>query len=395
MKRAVALAGLGFAALHALPVAAKEGDTVRPFVSYTRFYDSNLFRLDESEYGLVQQKSDQYGILSAGVNVDWQPGRQRIMAAASKSLIRFQNNTPLDYDGSDYQLKWNWRLGNHWSGQVGATESVTQSSFSDLVGLQINNQVTRENRFASAEWQLHPRWSAGVGAASASSTNNTIQQAPLDYEDSSVSVTLGYTTPKGSKLRAQARKIDGEYPNRPITYVDRLYTQTEYNLLGDWNASGKLTAHGRIGYTQRKNDTQSQRDFSGVTGRISADYVPTGKTMLSWALYRELANSDDLNASYQVNTGTSLGAIWGLTSKASLRVSGSYEKRSFEGDTGLVVPGLVQRDEDTLSGSLSLSYSPVSMAMIDIGVQAGRRDSNIPANDYRFHSVFVSVRADF
>lgn len=395
MKRAVALAGLGFAALQALPVAAKEGDTVRPFVSYTRFYDSNLFRLDESEYVLVQQKSDQYGVLSAGVNVDWQPGRQRVMAVASKSLVRFQNNTHLDYDGSDYQLRWNWRLGNHWSGQVGATESVTQSSFSDLVGLQINNQVTRENRFASAEWQFHPRWSAGVGAASTSSNNSTTQQALLDYEDSSVSATLGYTTPKGSKLRAQVRKVDGEYPDRPIAYLDRLYTQTEYKLLGDWSVTGKLTAHGTIGYTQRKNDTQSQRDFSGVTGRISADYFPAGKTMLTWALYRELANSDDLNASYLVNTGTSLGAVWGLTPKTSLRVNGSYENRSFEGDTGLVVPGLVQRDEDTLSGTLSLSYSPVSMAMIDIGVQAGRRDANIPANDYRFHSIFVSVRADF
>lgn len=395
MKRTFALAGLGLAALQALPVAAKEGDTLRPFVSYTRYYDSNLFRLDESEYGLVQEKSDQYGVLSAGVNVDWQPGRQRVTAVASKSLVRFQNNTHLDYDGSDYQLRWNWRLGNHWSGQVGATESVTQSSFSDLVGLQINNQVTRENRFASADWQFHPRWSAGVGAATAKASNSTAQQAPLDYEDSSVSATLGYTTPKGSKLRAQVRKVDGEYPNRPITYVDRLYTQTEYNLLADWSLTGKLIARGKIGYTQRENDTQSQRDFSGVTGRITADYSPTGKTMLTWALYREIANSDDLNATYQVNTGTSLGAAWQMTSRTTLRASGSYENRSFEGDTGLVIPGLVQRDDDTLSGTLSLSYSPVPMATINIGVQAGRRDSNIPANDYKFHSVFVSVRADF
>jgi hypothetical protein len=35
------------------------------------------------------------------------------------------------------------------------------------------------------------------------------------------------------------------------------------------------------------------------------------------------------------------------------------------------------------------------MATIDIGVQAGRRDSNMPDDDYSFHSAFVSVRADF
>lgn len=393
MKTRLSCVALG--ALLALPAMAKEGDTFRPFVSYTRYYDSNLYRLAESEEVLVPQLSDQYGVLSAGLDVDWQPGRQRVIASASKNLVRFSRYSNLDYDGSDYQLKWNWRLGNHWSGQVGATESVTQSSLSDQLGLPVNNTVTRENRFASAEWQFHPRWNVGVGAATATSTNSTVQQAPLDYEDQSVSATLGYTTPKGSKLRGQFRQVDGEYPNRPMLYLDRFYTQTEYNLLGDWSVTGKLTARGRIGFTQRENDTQSQRDFSGMTGRVSMDYFPTGKTMLTWALYREIGNSDDFNASYQLNTGTSLGAAWLITSKITLRANGSFENRSFEGDTGVVIPGLVQRDEDTLSGSLSLSYAPVRMATIDIGLQAGRRDSNIPVNDYTFRSVFVSVRAEF
>jgi exopolysaccharide biosynthesis operon protein EpsL len=391
----IRLSCVALGALLALPAMAKEGDTFRPFVSYTRHYDSNLYRLAESEEALVPQLSDQYSVLSAGLNVDWQPGRQRVIASASKNLVRFSRYSNLDYDGSDYQLKWYWQLGNHWSGQVGAIEKVTQSSLNDQLGLPVNNTVTRESRFATAEWQFHPRWNAGVGAATATSTNSTPGLALSDYEDQSVSATLGYTTRKGSKLRGELRQVDGEYPNRPVTYVDQFYTQTEYNLLGDWNVTGKLTVRSKIGYTQRENDTQSQRDFSGVTGRVSADYFPTGKTLLTWALYREIANSDDLNASYQLNTGTSLGAAWLITSKITLRANGSFENRSFEGDTGVVIPGLIQRDEDTLSGSLSLSYAPVRMATIDVGLQTGRRDSNTPVNDYTFNSVFVSVRADF
>lgn len=393
MRRALPLAGLVLAALSALPALAKEGDTLRPFVSYTRYYDSNLYRLARSEYALVPQLSDQYGVLSAGLNVDWQPGRQRVVASAAKNLVRFSRNTRLDYDGSDYKLQWNWRLGNRWSGQVGATESVIQSSFSDLVGLLINNQVTRENKFVQADWQFHPRWHAGLGAAAATSINSTVQQATLDYEDTSVSATLGYTTPKGSKLRGQLRQVDGKYPNRlPGFFVDRAYTLTEYNLLGDWSVGGKLITRAKIGYVQRENDTLSQRDFSGLAGRVSADYFPTGKTMLSWAVYREIANSDDINASYQLNSGTSLGAAWLIMPKITLRANGSFENRSFQGNTGF---GGIQRDEDTLSGSISLSYAPVRMATIDVGLQAGRRDSNIAVNDYTFHSVFVSVRADF
>lgn len=404
MKCLVPLAGLALSALQAVPALAKEGDTFRPFVSYTRYYDSNLFRLAEGETTVVVENgvvvpvtrdagSDQYGVLNAGLNMDLRLGRQSIQAIASKNWVRFSHFTSLDYDGSDYQLRWNWRLGNHWTGRIGATESVTQTSFNDLSlgGLQaINNQVTRDNQFVSAEWQFHPRWNVGLGADGVTVSNSTTQQAPLDYEDTSVSASLGYTTPKGSRLRAQVRRAEGEYPNRlPGLSVERAYTQTEYNLLGDWNVAGKLVTRAKVGYVQRENDT-AQNGFSSLAGRLSADYVPTGKTALNWAVYRELSNSDDLNASYQLNTGTSLGASWLATSKVTLRASASFENRSFQNDTGLA-----QRDEDSLSGSLSLSYAPVRMATIDAGLQAGRRDSSIDDNDYRFHSVFVRVQAGF
>lgn len=393
MKRALPLVGLVLGALLAMPVQAKEGDTFRPFVSYTRYYDSNLYRLAESEYFLLPQRSDQYGILSAGLNIDWRPGRQRVIASASKSRVRFSRYTNLDYDGSDYQLKWNWLLGNHWSGQIGTTENLTQSNLSDQIGLPVNNQVTRANRFVRAEWQFHPRWSAGLGAESATSTNSTVQRSSLDFEDRSVSATLGYATPKGSKLRGQLRRLDGQYPNRSASlYVDRVYTQTEYNLLGDWNVGGKLVAHGKAGYVKRENGTLSQRNFSGLAGRLSADYYPTGKTLLNWALYREIGNSDDVNATYQVNTGTSLGAAWLALPKVTLRANASFENRRFQGNTGY---GGAQRNEDTSSGTLSLSYAPVHMGTIDVGVQAGRRNSSISVYDYTFHSIFVSVRADF
>jgi exopolysaccharide biosynthesis operon protein EpsL len=309
-------------------------------------------------------------------------------------LVRFSRYSSLDYDGSDYQLKWNWQLGNHWSGLIGATESVTQTSFADWYSLlAVSNEVTRDNQFAGAEWQFHPRWSVGLNAAVASSTNSSLLQAPNDYDNTIWSATLGYTTPKGGKLRGQLRQIDGEYPNRqPNSLVDRFYTQTEYNLLADWNMTGKLASNAKIGYVQRENDTLSERDFSGVAGRVSMDYYPTGKTILNWAIYREISNSNDVRATYQLNTGTSLGVAWRAAAKTTLRANTSYENRSFEGDTGVV--GL-QRDEDILSGSLSLNYVPVRMATIDIGVQAGRRDSNIADSNYTFHSVFMSMRADF
>ena len=46
-------------------------DTFQPFVSYARYYDSNLFRLSDSEIDAASQvfakTTDQYGVLSAGL----------------------------------------------------------------------------------------------------------------------------------------------------------------------------------------------------------------------------------------------------------------------------------------------------------------------------------------
>jgi exopolysaccharide biosynthesis operon protein EpsL len=381
-----------------LPALAKEGDTFRPFVSYARYYDSNLFRLSDSETAAASQvffeTTDQYGVLSAGLNVDWQPGRQRVLARASLSQTRYSRYSSQDNDGYDYQLRWNWQLGNHWSGLVGATESQSQSSYSDVSVSFVPNEVTRDRQFASANWLFHPRWEIGLNVHQSDVANSAPAQLISDYEDQGMSATLTYLTPKGSRFSGQLRKVDADYPNRVLGVIDNSYSQTEYNLLGDWRSTGKLTARGRLGYVQRDYPNVPARSYDGLNGRVSADYFPTGKTVLNLAVYRELGNSDDANATYSLNTGTSLGAAWLATSKITLRANASFENRDYQGDPGAVIVGTT-RNEDWLSGSLSVSYVPVRMATIDLGWQAGSRDSNISVDDYSYHLFFVNVRADF
>jgi exopolysaccharide biosynthesis operon protein EpsL len=398
-------------AMLAMPVHAHEGDTFRPFVSYGSFFDSNLFRLADNE-SPGTPRSERYSVLSAGLNVDWKPGRQEIVASATKTRVRYNRNTIYDSDGNDYQATWNWRLGNRLSGNAGATQSLSQSNF-DSVGL-VNNQVTRKRRFGHAEWEFHPRWRIGGGIETADYANSAPSLVSQDVQQRTQDVVLTYRTPKGSSLRAQVRRIDAEYPNAqclsnafPFCFevADNSYQQTEYNLLGDWGVSGKLKLHGQAGWVDRKYENtlrnysnffvpapKPRPDFNGLAGRISADWYATGKTLLSVSAYQELGGASDINASSVLKKGASVNGVWLMREKWRLNAGATFENRDFKGDPGTTQ---LQRNDDTISETLSISYMPIEAVSVDVGVSAGRRDSNISVEDYQFHMVFANVRADF
>ena len=404
--------------LPAVPALAKEGDTLRPFVSFGQFYDSNLFRLAGNE-SPGTQRDDRYGVLSAGINVDWKQSRQQIVANVTKTLVRYDRNTFLDFTGDDLQATWNWSFGNHLSGNLGASRSLSQSSFADI-GL-VNNQVTNERRYGRAEWEFHPRWRVGGGLEEVDGTNSAPSQASQDFQQQARDIVLSYRTPKGSNLRAQVRRTDAKFPNAqvlscllvscfppypflPTEVADNSFKQTEYSLLGDWNFSSKLTLRSQVGWVDRQYENGRRGDFpsftqfkqrpnfGGLTGRVSADWYATSKTLLSVSAYQEPGGASDINASSVLRRGMGVNGAWLIREKWRLNAGTTFENRDFKGDPGTTLP---QRNDDTLGASLSLSYTPIRAVSMNVGVSAGRRDSNISVEDYKFHSLFASVRADF
>ena len=410
-KQALRFMVVTLAALLAVPAQAHEGDTFSPFVSYGTFLDSNLFRLADNE-SPGTPRDDRYSVLSAGLNVDWKPGRQEIVANATKTRVRYNRNTPYDSDGSDYKATWNWRLGNRLSGNAGAAETLSQSNF-DSVG-RINNQVTRKRRFGRVAWGFHPRWGISGGVEQSDYTNSAPTLVSQDVRQMAQDIVLNYTTPKGSSLRVQVRRIDAEFPNAQFlryvfpSYVevaDNSYKQTEYNLLGDWSVSGKLKVNGQAGWVDRQYGNvlhgdfigyvpllKERPNFSGFTGRISADWYVTGKTLLSVLAYQELGGASDINASSVLKKGAKVNGVWQMREKWRLNASVTFENRDFKGDPGTTQR---QRNDDTLGETLSINYMPIQAVSVDVGISAGRRDSNISVEDYQFHSVFANVRADF
>jgi exopolysaccharide biosynthesis operon protein EpsL len=387
---------------------AKGGDTFRPFVSYGSFYDDNLFRLAENESPGFR-RDDRYSILNAGLNVDWRPGRQEIVASVAETQVRYNRNMSLDYDGHDYQATWNWRLGNHLSGNLGASESLTQSGFSS-VG-QVNNQVASQRGFGHVDWEFHPRWRVGAGSAQVDNTNGATSLNSQNFQQQSYDVGLTYLTPKGSNLGFQTRLIESKFPNPQVIggsifklfVQDNSYRQTEYNLRGDWQFSGKLSLHGQLGWVDRSYDNSQQGnfnaftvevlkrpDFSGLSGRLSGDWSVTGKTLLSVSVYQEPSDAGDINAITVLNRGASVNGVWLMREKLRLNAGATFVQRSFQGD-----PAASQSKDDTVGASLSLSFTPIQSVSLNVGLSTGSRDSDNTVENYKFHSFFANARADF
>jgi hypothetical protein len=405
--------------LLAAPAHAKEGDTFRPFVSAAYFYDDNLFRLDDDEAPDLR-RADRYGLFSAGLDVDWKPGRQQVRVNASKTLIRYDRYDYLDFDGKELKAVWNWRVGDRFSGNLGADKITSQSSFADIG--RVNNEVDRERRFGRAEWEFHPRWRIGAEVATMDNDNSDPSLFSQSFKQDRYDVIVTYLTPRGSKVRGRVRRTDSDYPTMrllslhpflPVAAVaDSSYEQTEYTLLADWRLSPKLVLHGEAGWVKRTYANAlkdryapyeswlepyerllvDRPDYHGFNGRLSGDWYATAKTLLSASVYQQLGGAIDINASSVLKRGASLTGAWLIREKWRLNGEASYENRDFRGDMDA---GSVQTEDDTTSLSLSLNYAPIRPVSMDVGVRTGRRDSNRFAGDYTYNTVFFSVSGNF
>lgn len=392
---------------------AKEGDAFRPFVSLGHYYDSNLFRLAEAE-SPGTQRDERYSQLNAGVNLSWQPGRQQVSASLAKTLIRYDQNTRLDFDGDDMQATWEWRLGNRLFGNLGASKSTSQSSFNDLGVVNASNNVERKRQYGQLNWEFHPRWQVYVGTE-ASDTLNTLQgQVSQNVRQTAHDMGFRYLTPKGSSVRARVQRTVADYPTQQIVGVtnvlfltlinvsDNSFQQTDYTLDADWRLFGKLNLRGQLSRTERAYDNVlrdpqggfarlvERPDFSGFTGRLTGDWFATGKTLLSTSLYQELGATSDINASTVLKRGLSVSGVWTPRGKWRLNAGASFENRDYQGD-----PGAATRNDDTVAANVSLGYTPINALSLVLGGQAGWRDSSTTDDNYKFYGLSFNIRGDF
>jgi hypothetical protein len=185
----------------------------------------------------------------------------------------------------------------------------------------------------------------------------------------------------GSSLGFSYRGSDIEYPERQTvgaTSVDNGYRDQELRASARWTYSGKTSLDGWLALFERKHKELTERDVSGLQGRIAANWAATGQILLTADLWNTLSPIEQLTANFTRNRGAGLSATWAVSSKVTARGRLSREVREYLGDPGYVLNAGPRRKDTLFTPEIALDYRPWRNGGVALSYQAPERRSNLP-----------------
>ncbi|SHH12074.1 XrtB/PEP-CTERM-associated polysaccharide biosynthesis outer membrane protein EpsL [Massilia sp. CF038] len=383
-------------ALTSLPALAAPEQVVRPYVGYALTHEDNLLGADEGVNGGAGAQSTSSRQASAGVLVDKRISQQALSAALNFTNIRYDQLPELDHNAHDLRANWNWRVGEHVDGNIGASYVKALAPFVNFHGRERNLRAERR-QFADGGYLLHPSWRVRAGASRSDLEHELLSQKGLDRIEQMSELGLDYLARSGSTVGTQLRHTTGRYPfgqQVGALLVDNSYTQDELKIKVNWLVTRKSQLQFLGGPVRRKHDDFPARDYSGLNARLQANSMVSGKVTLAFGAWREIGAIDDITASYTLNQGVNLGTIWNASDKVRVDALFKNETSQYSGLAG--IPATAPEREDRVNSAVvKLQYR--ATAHLRLAGQAFRteRRSTQPGNSYPSSGLQMSLKYEF
>lgn len=393
--------GLVATLLLALPLyaTADQDDTFNLVGGLTARYESNLFRLSDSanldNVPNRPSKSDWLYSASAGVRIDKPYAQQRFQFDLTGTENRFSNNSFLNYNGVDYKAAWLWHLTPRISGILLANQEQRLVNFVDFQEAALDNIQTNQVRLFNADADI----GAGVhligGVMEVRSRNSQTFDALGDYVQRGGEAGVKYVSRADSSISLVQRRLNGEYRDRildPVAQLDTGFIHQETEAQLDWKLSAKSTVLGKLGYLDREHDNFKQRDYSGTFGRLEYRWATTAKLQWNTAIARNLVSFQEAANSYYIAESFSIGPIWKISPKTSLRGRFDYSERDFR---GAIEPTSPLRKDTIQSFALIGDWQATRNILISGVLQHDKRNSNFEQFDFDATAVGLSANMQF
>jgi exopolysaccharide biosynthesis operon protein EpsL len=377
---------------------AQTTDTLRPFVRYAVTYDDNVLGLPSGVSAIeaigLDSKSDMSQTWEAGVLLDKKFGRQYFTGSLKAGKTRYDTYKALNFDGRDLVGNWNWFLGNHLQGNVGATYAKGLTPFTDFHQF-VRNVRTQQREYIDATWRFHPSWRVKTAASRYQLDYDLLSQQPSNRTENRYDLGLDYLARSGSSAGLLLVNTKGNYPNRlqlGSVALSNSYEQDEIKANIDWRVSGNTRLQLLAGRVSRTQQDPRVNDFNGINARLTADWVVTGKLRMTGAIWRETGIVDDLSAVYSLNKGISVAPRWQISEKILLDMQVKYEKRDFSQSLGSSSAFFNERQDSLRTASLAISYKPLRNTVLQTSIFHSAKSSDLQFDGYRRNGISISVQ---
>lgn len=383
---------------YSAPMAAL--DKFSPYAYAKVLHDSNLFRVSGSQEAIAttgdDKKDDNIGSLGAGLKSDLKLSRQHLFLDADVARVKYDTFSDLDHTRINGRAAWGWRVGNLWSGNLGYLYRRDLRSFNQNSTPQKDMRTTHTTYF-DAGYQISPDW-ALVGAANYVDTSYQDEDR-LDRVASTGQLEAQYRNTLSTKVGVRARYTDYDLKNDQNVagvLVNNDYTETVISGVFYWEGSAKSALEADLGYTMLRYNDLNDRDFNGVSGRLTYFWAITGKTKLDVAIWRETSSLYDEITTYVLSQGIKLKPVWSVTRKISLEGELAYTNDDFKGeDDARQALGLQKRKDDIWLYGVSAKWTPRDFVSVRLGYRGENRDSTVNSEDFDDNQVDAEVRVKF
>jgi len=378
--------------------AADAGDFLQPFVNESITYDSNLYRLSpDGQLGAGSQKDDFINRASAGGRIHKTLSRQVFDLDLRVDDNRYAANQLLNHVSTLNSAVWNWQVNHHWSGKLGAEFSRSLAGFANTQFLS-QDLLDQPAYYFDARYQLNSSWRLDGGWRRAETVHSAASRQNQNIESQTGHGGVTFLTSRGNSVGVEYRHTDAQFPLRQLSFApgaqDIAYQENSTRALLKYVYSSKLRFEGQAGYLLRSHPNLSARDFQGEIWRISMDWAPTVKTLVTVSSWHELTAFTELASSYYVSEGVSVAPSWVVTEKIVLSGQARMETQDHTGND-ITIPGLALRQDELFSAQVSASYTPAHFAELNLAYQFYQRDSNRQFFSYVGDSITATVQLKF
>lgn len=393
-RRAAALRPLALLALACLfPTAMAESSPWYAGVSQALTQESNLYRIDTTTPIGNLSRSDTVSNTALVAGFDQSMGRQRLFGNAKLGLNRYSKNDYLNDNSYTLTAGLDGSTIERLSGNLALAASRNQRSFN--VDSGPNAIETRKNNENVAQIDASFR----VGVVTPLTLEATLGYRRLDYSapeyDSSQyrqgrgSLGVRYR-PGITTLGASFSLADSQYRTSAAQAASgqaaEQVRRTSLDLTVNWPASGSSNVYARLSPTRVAYDQFTQRDYSGLTGALKWNWLPTGKLNLETRLVHDISQDSNFETfggplvvgtsnTGRTTTDLRLAVGYELTAKIAVNVVLGASHRALEQTanvSGLSVVAATGSD-DTHTLSIGARWTPLRSVQLGCNMARDRR----------------------